>query len=211
MDRKKSYRAAILVIAVLSIAASSPGKTVRVLHTPERIGNRFDEAIGKQISLHKWSKLQKMAEQGDPEAMYRVGHEMRRPWMSHLTGVPSNDELGEELIRQSAESGFPMAVLAVWKMEGENPSELTEVAHKVRSGDFEVRAMHELSGWLHWYGMQTCDEQLAATSNDLTEDLLDYYGETRSSLEAMEQDYKDRFQRECSSEGLEISAKQADV
>jgi hypothetical protein len=206
MYRSKPLKAMLLAVVVLTVAAATPYNTLRALQQPDRASIRVGMFVGEQVYNWHSRKWRKEAENGNVEEMYRVGSYMMTESIYHTNHIPYEPVKGKEFVVRAANEGFPPAKLKLWRMNGEQPESLVELARELLNGDVSGQPLEELTGWLHWYAKQACSSELAVLSRLASQK---FAAEHSFSWTANQESFELEFSQSCSvEEELEPFAKQ---
>ena len=198
MNRSKTLRAMVLAVLVLTIAAATPENTVRTLQLPQRASNKAGMFVGEHVYSWQTWKWRKEAENGNLKEMYRVGSYMMNEHIFHTASIPFEPEKGKEFLVGAAEGGYAPAKLKLWRVEGESPEVLEELASDLLQGGVSGQPLQELAGWLHWYAKQECSAELAALSRSASEEIaLEIQSNAGDNQDAFEAE----FSQACSGAG----------
>ena len=156
MKRPLATFGSLALIAVLTVAAFTPEATYRVLSTPDRWIDAKKTADRKAVVRARWSETRGLAGEGDADAMYRLGLQMRQWSNEEWTGIRSDSAAGEALIRSAANANNVNAMLTVWTMDSLGVDDLVRISDVALEQKTHAYELGGISGFLRWKAIEGC-------------------------------------------------------
>ena len=156
MKRPLATLGSLALTAILTVAAFSPETTYQVLSTPDRWVDAKKTAERKAEVKARWTETRQRASEGDTEAMYRLGLQMRRWSDEEWTGIRTDSSAGEALIRSAAKAYNVNAMLTVWTMDSLGVDELVRISDVALEHETHAYKLGGVSGFLRWMAIEEC-------------------------------------------------------
>ncbi|NNF04362.1 MAG: hypothetical protein HKN17_07845 [Rhodothermales bacterium] len=152
---------ALVVLAALLVAALLSPDAARSVAAEAKgwVENRRAARLKSEMET-SWAQTRRLATEGDADAMYRLGMQMRFWPNEGWTGVPVDSARGMDLVLDAAEAGHVDAALVVWKEHGGGVDELLQISDAALERTDDAESLSWLSDWLRWTAVNECDDRL---------------------------------------------------
>ena len=182
--------------ALLTTAALNPSDAYCVFTAPFRVVKQRAEARQLRVSQAHWAKLHDAALTGDREAQYEVGQAIANKWAARRTGLDVDPEKSADLLRKSADAGYPLALYHFWEIEHGEPEEVIAIFRQLvddaQTSPTDVARLI-IGGQVSAIAFMNCDKDLWLEWHDAYLETLDAHArETGRSTDELRKEVRDQ-------------------